>query len=484
MIPILLEFVGKLDSYFISNQKDVHKLLQICKKWREYLIPYIIPKLQFCTMCNIHANVLPFVRHLIDVTYLSTPVWFHVIAPQIKTLTLTYPKENMDGFINLEKIVVSKSIHHTCFPWGYKIKTHILFTLLPRKLKSIRFQSQDLQFPDCMFINLPSSLEILSLPCSFNSPLTNLPVSLKSLKIGKDFNQTLIIPPRLKFLQLGEKFNQPIKLVSSLRSIIFGSHFNQPIENLNGVRYLSLPKNYTHKVDLPISLSSMSFMTGHISPDFTQIPNMKRLYLGKTFNHTWKLLPQKLQKLDIYDFTFNLPLGCLPNCLQLLKLNSVYFNYPMGMLPDSLQILKLGDGFNHCLGTLPNSLEYLEMGNSFNHPLGVLPNSLEYLEMGYSFNHPLGVLPNSLEYLEIGNSFNHCLGVLPDSLRKLQLGTRFEHQILNVPNRMEKLSVMPLFISQMEVLLPHCPYLKIYSCGKLISRSYVVTRSMSKRQKL
>jgi hypothetical protein len=463
MIPILLEFVGKFDLYFISNQKDVHNLLQICKKWREYLILYIIPKLQFCTMCNIHTNVLPCVRHLIDVTYYSTPDWFHLIAPKIKTLTLTYPKENLDEFTNLEKVQISKSIHHTCFSQDCLTQNHLSFTL-PNKLKSIRLQSLYFQFPNCMFMNLPASLEILSLPHNFNYPLTNLPLSLRSLIVGKDFNQILILPLKLKFLYLGKNFNQPIELVSSLRSLIFGSHFNQPIRILNGVKDLGIPENYTHALTLPSSLSSMRFLSGHISPNFTQTPNLKRLCLGKTFNHTWKLLPQQLRKIDIYDYTFNLPLGCLPNCLQSLKLNSVHFNYPMGILPDSLQILKLGDGFNHCLGTLPNSLEYLKLGNGFNHCLGTLPNSLEYLEMGNSFNHPLGVLP--------------------DSLRELQLGTRFEHRIVNVPIHMEKLSVRSLFISQMEVLLPHSPYLKIYSYEKLISRSYVVTRSMSKRQKL
>jgi hypothetical protein len=451
-LPIILEFLGDFDLYFVSNQKDVHKLLQISKTWRNYLIPYIIPKLQFCTMCKLSVNVLEFVRHLIDVTQLFVPDWLSKIAGNIKTLTLTYPCANLDGFVNLDKISVSKSSHHTCFVYNGNIceyncfdKNNKLFTF-PKKLKHILFECSYFVFPDSIFSNLPNSLKTLSVPHSFNSPLTNLPSTLYRLTLSKNFNQPLILPPKLRILYFGGKFNQPITLVPSLRFLRFGEDFNQPIKLLNGLKRLHLPRNYTHDVLFPTTLTSLCFRGGHVSPNFNHLTNLKHLYLSETFGHTWTSLPQTLEKLDIFDFDFNLPLGCLSNRLKKLCLSYT--------------------GFNHSLGILPSTLQVLELGDKFDHPLGILPNTLQVLKLGNDFNHPLGKLPNSLQ--------------------KLQFGNKFQCMITNLPKSLNKLIVGKLFVSQMELLLPCILpiHLQIYSNGKIVIRSRVVTRSMNKRQKI
>ncbi len=473
-IPIILEFLGVLDLYFRSNQQDVHNLLQICKTWRNYLIPYIIPKLQFCTMCKLCPNVLPFVRHLIDVTYLSTPDWFHKIAPQINTLSLTYPHAHLNSFVNLQSIQTSKSIHHTCFKHNTVIENHLSFSF-PKTLKIIRIGSHNLQFSDSMFTNLPNQLEKLSFPRFFNSPISNLPASLISLTLGQEFNQSFILPPNLQILFFGNKFNQPIELVPSLKYLYFGSDFNQPINIPNGLKSLHVSKNYHHNILFPTTLTSLYFNSGFVSPNLQSLPKLKRLHLGSTYNHTWQFIDH--QKSNILSRII------LPQALKHMTIFNNHFNAPIGLLPNGLQSLKLSwTMFNRPLGNLPNSLQVLQLGNNFNHPLGNLPNSLQVLLLGNEFNHPLGNLPNSLEVLQLGNNFNHPLGNLPNLLKELTLGKDFQCQIVNIPPSLETFSVGSLFVSQMEDLLPSTN-VKIYSKGKLITRR-VITRSMSKRQKI
>ena len=76
---------------------------------------------------------------------------------------------------------------------------------------------------------------------SFHQPLAQivLPPSLKSLILGRDFNEAFLqgmpLPEELQELTFGEKFQQPLtgfSLPSNLRSLTFGPDYNQSLEGV------------------------------------------------------------------------------------------------------------------------------------------------------------------------------------------------------------------------------------------------------------
>jgi hypothetical protein len=64
--------------------------------------------------------------------------------------------------------------------------------------------------------------------------IDKLPQSLKSIKFGYHFNQSVDkLPQSITSIQFGEHFNQSVdKLPQSITSIQFGSYFNQSVDNL------------------------------------------------------------------------------------------------------------------------------------------------------------------------------------------------------------------------------------------------------------
>jgi hypothetical protein len=426
-VPTILLYLGRFKLYFQTNQHEIQNLLQICKKWRHYLIPHIIPKLQFCTMCKIGSEITRFVTHLIDVTYLSVPDWFDKIAPQIKTLNLVYPNTNVDAFINVVHIESCTSSLHTCFLLTLDCK--MLAWTLPKTVKSIQLDYTYLRFCDDMFLNLPDELEILHLPQHFNSPLTNLPNSLKKIEMGQHFNQLLILPAALKHLRLGHDFNQPIDLVDSLKYLKLENRFNQYLILPKHLKTLYIGQDYAHELLLPTSLKELWISTEYVFPDLEHLSQLTKLYICEDVKIP-KHLPKTLLTLAIFSFGFNRPIETLPTHLTHLEIWSEYFNQPLGNLPKTLQILYLGN----------------------------------------AFNHPLGDLPESLQKLQFGFHFNHCLGMLPSGLKHLTLGSKYQCCIENIPIGLETLYIESLFFSQIDILLP-TPIpsnLKIYVDGKLV----------------
>ena len=77
-------------------------------------------------------------------------------------------------------------------------------------------------------------LEELYLSFSFNYPLDNLPINLRKLKIGSEYEGSLNnLPDSIVELEFGEYFNQPVeKLPKNLITLKFGKRFNKPIDSL------------------------------------------------------------------------------------------------------------------------------------------------------------------------------------------------------------------------------------------------------------
>ncbi|KYR02931.1 hypothetical protein DLAC_00411 [Tieghemostelium lacteum] len=103
---------------------------------------------------------------------------------------------------------------------------------------------------------LPLSLKKLRTGVEFNHPLKKgvLPQNLEKLILGNSFNSELVLPQSLKILELGNRFNQNLNLPEGLESLLLGNDFKQPITFPSSLQYLtystrchldpnSIPKN-------------------------------------------------------------------------------------------------------------------------------------------------------------------------------------------------------------------------------------------------
>lgn len=118
----------------------------------------------------------------------------------------------------------------------------------------------------------------------FNTQIDhNLPSSIKYLKLGHSFNQTVDnLGTTLEEIIFDYEFNKQVdNLPFSIKSITFGYSFNQSVDNIpNSIIYLSLSYSFNKKLDdLPIGLET--------------------LIVGKNFNHNINCLPKTLKFLEI-----------------------------------------------------------------------------------------------------------------------------------------------------------------------------------------
>lgn len=220
----------------------------------------------------------------------------------------------------------------------------INFTIF-KTLKKINFLSYNNFIFNFYF---PSELEeICLLECkNFNNKIINLPIGLKKLMLGKNFDNEFELPINLEELHLGTNFNQPLNnLPTGLKKLhfYFDAMFNQPLNKLPA--------------------------------------GLKKLYFG-------------------FNSMFNQPLNNLPTGLKELYLGK-YFNYSLDFLPESLELLSLFNVFELQINNLPTNLKKLYIYDNENHnfSLNNLPNSIEELE--FSNYNIINKFPISLKKISI-----------------------------------------------------------------------------------
>lgn len=228
---------------------------------------------------------------------------------------------------------------------------------LPRNLNTLYLTETN----NNMIYNLPDKLEVLSLPINYKylreiRSSTNT-VKLKKLIIENNYNYknnlrtiTLFdlesIPDSIEEIDFGDNFNQPLTyLPLGLKKIIFGFNFN-----------------FSISLNLPDSIEYLEFgynFNGYIS----KYPaNLKILKFGRNFSSRIDNLPHGLLELEINE-RFNNKLLNLPTTLEILKFNelSEYSNLDKLELPDSIKILQVGKNPNlHNIKNIPKSLEYIK----------------------------------------------------------------------------------------------------------------------------
>ncbi|EFA86439.1 hypothetical protein PPL_00231 [Heterostelium album PN500] len=189
---------------------------------------------------------------------------------------------------------------------------------------------------------IPDGVEEIEFGNDFNQPLEYLPWSLKRLKLGGSFNQSIAqeksLPEGLEQLIFGYHFNQPIPigcLPPNLRILTFGCNFNQPIVPAGSIprqiERLEFGYNFNHPIPRDSIPSTRLY--------FNSIPaNVEYLSLGSSFK----------QRLLLYPIIIGNHRSLLLNENQLLANCSTSFTTPTNissqqpLLPIQLKELAFG----------------------------------------------------------------------------------------------------------------------------------------------
>ncbi|KAM9953532.1 hypothetical protein ACTFIR_008607 [Dictyostelium discoideum] len=289
----------------------------------------------------------------------------------------------------------------------------IIDNQLPNSLKNLKF---GLKFDKLLLpmVSLPKNLETLEFGQLYNQKFqpNTFPLSLTSLKLGFNYNQTfpkdvLSLNSNLKILHFGYCWNQPFS--SSLNSLPFES-----------ITELKFGKQFYQKIKSNLFRSAV---------------NLESLDLGDSVSQSIAIesLPQSLSSLTIGN-TFNEKIESLPVLLKCLRIGSSFNNhsFPINFFPNSLERLSFNKVslFNNafkpgCFSIDFSNLVQLDLGQSFNQTLkpNTLPNSLKILNLSTNFNKSLeiGTLPQNLQELTFGLKFNQPIlkNHLPLNLKKL-----------------------------------------------------------------
>ncbi len=174
---------------------------------------------------------------------------FSNLPEQLKNLEISHINEPIseDIFGNLpeklEKLVLMLNIN-------------VLLDNLPVNLKILDL-SRCIKFTSSLDY-LPSNLQILKLPMTYNNPLRNLPMGLKKLSLGKEFNNDLDdLPNDLEQICIGRKFNKDILIFpQKLKRIFFdqNSLFDKRLENFpESLEFIGIHSSYCYLTQLTTS---------------------------------------------------------------------------------------------------------------------------------------------------------------------------------------------------------------------------------------
>ncbi len=298
---------------------------------------------------------------------------------------------------------------------------------------------------------MDNQIEKIIFDSQYNSPLPNLPDSVKIIMFGSNdyydnFNLDEVTDSQLECLfGINDKFNQPIdNLPSNLTHLLFsiGSKFNQPINNLpSTLKYLSLCDNFTHPLDnLPENLKYLYlYSCNHGYNDIIFNYNLDSLPAGlKYFQFNtdchkceFNNLPVGLEYL-ILDIPYIQKFNNLPSTLKYFDLKLITDNLKYSMFhPDIHKYIDIDNNYDkNLINNLPNSLEELFITSTFLIKIESLPSSIKNLKIdgnyldktkSLSFFTSFYLLPNSIENLELLNFRAINLRNLPYSIIKLKL---------------------------------------------------------------
>lgn len=282
-----------------------------------------------------------------------------------------------------------------------------------------------------------------------------LPIELKELEFGIDFNEELKSMKKLKNLKVitfNREFNKKIAkeiLPDSLEEIYFGAEFSQELDNLpDNVKEMSIGYNFDKKLDkLPKGLKVLDCTNWWVGTyEMVNLPeNLNELILSPYYNFPINNLPKKLKRLTIgYDFCQDIEY--LPETLEYLE-TSGFGEYNIKKFPDNLKecILNSEININH-IDTLPVGLKTLELPSGFDKDIGLgyFPKDLEYIGFPQDYNTIVKkeCFPMKVKKIKMTPSKEWFPDYLPEHLKELNLSCGDIYKPFdNLPKELEELEI-------------------------------------------
>ncbi|EGG20642.1 hypothetical protein DFA_00503 [Cavenderia fasciculata] len=264
-------------------------------------------------------------------------------------------------------------------------------TNLPNTLKHIKFSlCYNQRISNKTF---PASIESITFGAYFEKEIApgDLPEGLLSLALGFNFDKPLpkgVLPPNLRVCDFDFSFPaHSIHFPESVRSLRLGQNQRAFEEN-------ELPPNLESLIYSRYHSTKASFRYGSLPQ------SLRKLSLPDSFNTILDIgiLPHGLTHLTFADnHNCEILPDSLPRGLTHLKFGK-YFNQKLPSQLPNLRELIMGMSFNQKIKYLPETLEYLVFGDDFNQPLPSLPMCLKRLELGRNFAQQINY-PPQLELL-------------------------------------------------------------------------------------
>ena len=324
---------------------------------------------------------------------------------------------------------------------------------------------KEVQEFDLAVLQRTSGIRYLETASYFNRPIANiLPEGVTNLILGNDFNSELFpLPMTVKVLDMGEEFDIEIKagdLHEGLNELIVSYNYPYKLPPLpSTLKKLRIKGDYNYELEmdtLPKGLEDLSFEYGsNQSIRLGVLPSsLRNLTFGSTYNKEsiQGAIPEGVETVVYGEmFNRNMVRGSLPCTVKKVVFGG-HFNksLPPGSLPEGLTSLELGEYFNVSLTKcrFPKSLIVVRFGARFNKPIFIrsLPDTLEDLSVPGLYNHLLSrkIIPRCLKRLTISRGFTKSLNELPDSLEELTIVGRAVDPPEDDDSDLEKRRVMSL----------------------------------------
>lgn len=244
------------------------------------------------------------------------------------------------------------------------IKTLIITTGFDGEIPTLPSELTELEVHCDMHIILPSSLQRICIRYFFNHPI-NIGVNITWISISGHFNRSLgTLPPNLKTLRFhASDFYHPLgKLPDSLEVLTLPFSYDFPLDNLPlCLRKLDVGGEYNHPLGiLPSNLEYLKLSSLYSCPLGVLPETLRTLHTGRAFYEPLGILPDSLVELVISSPFFNHHLGVLPSKLSFLLVGHG-FNQPLGVLPLSLKKLSVGHSFAQEIDYYPPNLKKIHL---------------------------------------------------------------------------------------------------------------------------
>ncbi|KAG5176822.1 hypothetical protein JKP88DRAFT_265283 [Tribonema minus] len=225
---------------------------------------------------------------------------------------------------------------------------------LPQTLQKLDLSGTEMMPPPAP---LPPKLRRLFTGIGFNNPLDEVPEALETLYLSTDFDQPLgRLPASLREMSMTQTssscaaFNQPLHDLPDAMQVLDPLDFDNFKQTLGVLPprlvKLTLGSNFNRPLGALLQgLQELCFYDGNDPSNLNKLlgvlpASLRKLYLGSAFNQRLGQLPSSLEYLECIACNPP-PLGPLPGSLQRLRIWESSFNRDLGDLPKSLIELRL-----------------------------------------------------------------------------------------------------------------------------------------------